>query len=54
MNAGGTFPTDTSRKAWPDFEESARRWTFIGTEEDDRRGNVFRLEFGNLSRLVFD
>jgi hypothetical protein len=54
MNPSGTFPTDTSTKSWSDFEESASRWAFIGTEEDDCGSNVFRLELGNLSKLVFE
>lgn len=52
MNAGGTFPTDTSAKAWSDFEESARCGAFIGTEEDNCGSNVFGLEFGDLPKLV--
>jgi hypothetical protein len=52
MNTSSTFPTDTGSKAWPNFEESASCGAFIGTEEDDCGGNVFRLEFGDLPKLV--
>ena len=52
MNASGAFPTDPSSETWSNFEESASRKAFIGTEEDNCWGNVFRLEFGNLSESV--
>jgi hypothetical protein len=54
MNASSTFPTDTGAESWSDFEESASRWAFIGSEEDNCGSNVFRLEFGNLLKLVFE
>jgi len=48
MDTSSSFPTDASREARSNLEESAGRGAFIGTEEDDCGRDEFRLKFGNL------
>lgn len=49
MNSLGPFPAETSREAWPDFEQSTCRGCLFMTEKDDCWCDVFRLQFGNLT-----